>query len=196
MKIFLVATTNPAKFKEVQAILANDDIQILGLKDFPNVRKIEEVGETFEENAFLKTVGYYWQTKIPCIADDGGLMIDYLGGAPGVASHRWIGEDATDEERVQAVLERMKDVPREKRTARLGGFVVYYDGRRLLKRENWIHGYIAENLMDNIEPGFPYRPILMIPQFKKPYSALSHEEHEQVNFRRKSIHSLKTEILK
>ena len=195
MKSLLIATTNPAKFEESSLVLAGENLILLGLKDFPAITPVEETGATFEENAILKAKGYFEQTKTPCIADDGGLMIDYLDGAPGVHSKRWLGYDASDEELAAAVLEKMRGVSQEKRTARLGGLIVFWDGEHLLKSENWIQGYIADHLMGEIKKGFPYRPLLMIPQFGKPYSDLTQEEHDQVNFRRKNLQVLKPKIL-
>ena len=195
MKSLLIATTNPAKFEEAKAALSSENLAILGLKDFPGIVTVEETGATFEENAILKAKGYFEQTHIPTIADDGGFAVDYLKGAPGVSSHRWLGHEATDLELANAVLEKLKGVPSDKRAARLGGFVVFYDGEHLLKQENWIEGYVAEELMGEIKPGFPYRAILMVPQFNKSYGDLTEEEHEAVNFRRKNLRELKPKIL-
>ena len=195
MRSLLIATTNPAKFEEASSVLAELNLTILGLKDFSAITAVEETGATVEENAILKAKGYFEQTKTPCIADDGGLMIDCLDGAPGVHSKRWLGREANDEELAAAVLEKMRGIPQEKRTARLGGLIVFWDGEHLLKQENWIEGYITEKLMGEIKKGFPYRPLLMIPQFNKPYSDLTDEEHDQVNFRRKNLQILKPKIL-
>ena len=195
MRSLLIATTNPAKFEEASSMLAGSNLTILGLKDFSAITAVEETGATFEENAILKAKGYFEQTKTPCIADDGGLMIAYLDGAPGVHSKRWLGREANDEELAAAVLKKMHGVPQEKRTARLGGLIVFWDGEHLLKQENWIEGYIADHVMSEIKKGFPYRPLLMIPQFGKPYSDLTEEEHAQVNFRRKNLQILKPQIL-
>jgi len=153
-------------------------------------------------------------------------VIDALGGLPGVHSHRWVkakgfdgkfsepaepreskkfpgvlprgqnGYEATDQEFAEAVLKKMEGIAQEKRTARLGGVMIFWDGEHGIKKENWTEGYIADRIMGDIQPGFPYRAILMIPQFGKPYGMLTDEEHEQVNFRRKNIQSLKPEILK
>ena len=195
MRRLCIATTNPAKFEEAASVLAEEGLSLLGLRDFRDVIPVPETGNTFEENATLKAKGYFSQTKVPCIADDGGLAVDYLDGMPGAHSHRWLGHNATDQELAEAVIEKLKGVPQEKRTARLGGFVVFWDGTHLLKEENYIEGYITDRLMGEIQPGFPYRPILMISQFGKLYSVLTHEEHEQVNFRRKSLKALMPKIL-
>lgn len=195
MKKLLFGTTNAAKLDEVRQAMRESGVEILGLKDFSGIRQVEEAGETFEENAVLKAKGYFAQTSTPTIADDGGLVIDALGGLPGVHSHRWLGHEATDQELVEAVLKRMEGIPQEDRTARLCGVMVFWDGTHLLKIENHIAGIIAEHLLDDIRPGFPYRPILFLPQFGKPYSRLTDEEHERVNFRRKNLHELKPHIL-
>ncbi len=196
MKLLLIATTNPGKLGEIKEFLADKDITILGLSDFPDIRQVEETGETFEENAALKAKGYYEQTKIPCIADDGGLMVDHLNGAPGVKSHRWMGHEATDEEQAEAILQKLKGVPLEKRGARLGGCIVFYDGYHILKRENYTEGTISDHVIGEIKKGFPYRSILIVSRFGKAYSELTDEEHEAVNFRRKNLRELVPEMLK
>lgn len=195
MKQVLVATTNPSKFREAASILKQEDLEILGLKDFPDVQKVEETGDSFLENALLKARGYFSQTKIPCVADDGGLMIDYLGGAPGVNSHRFLGREASDQELAEAVLKKMEGAPRQKRTARLGGYVVFYNGKEILKQENWIEGYIADRLMGDIKPGFPYRSIFMVAKFNKPFSEITEEEDREIGARQRNFRTLKPKIL-
>lgn len=196
MKQILIGTTNPAKFEEAEGVLREDGVEVLSLKDFPDIKKVDETGDTFEENAILKAKGYFAQTGIPTIADDGGLMVDALGGLPGVHSNRFLGYEASDQELAEGILKRLEGLPQEKRTARLGGVIIFWDGVHLLKAENYIEGYIAEKLLDQIKSGFPFRPILFLPEFNKPYSALTHDEHEQVNFRRKNLKELKPEILR
>lgn len=207
----LVATTNAAKFREACDALGDAKLEILGLQDFPHVSPVPETGETFRENAVLKAKGYFKQTNIPCIADDGGLVVDYLGGMPGVHSHRWldrrdaqglerpdvqgIRRAASDRELAEAILERLEGVPRPERAARLGGVIAFWDGKHLLENENWIHGYIADRLTGPVAPGFPYRALLMIPEFNKSYAELTPEEHRQVNFRYKNLELLKPHIM-
>lgn len=195
MKKILIATTNPSKFLEAKSVLSDTDLEILNLKDFPNIEHVEETGDTFLENALLKAKGYFNQTGVPCIADDAGLMIDYLDGAPGVNSHRWLGREASDDDLAKAVLDKLKGVPRGKRTARLGGFAVFYNGDKIVSKENWIEGYITEGEIGEVLKGFPYRAVLMVSKFGKLYGELSEKEHEEVNFRRKNLRELKPEIL-
>lgn len=125
MHRLLIATTNLAKFEEAQALLRDEAITILGLADFSAIEVVDEAGATFEENAILKAKGYHAQAGVPCIADDGGLVVVYLNGAPGVSSHRWLGHSATDEELANAVIEKLKGVPQNQRTARLGGYIAF-----------------------------------------------------------------------
>lgn len=195
MRQLLAATTNPAKLKEIQLVFADAGITLLSLKDFPNVAPAEETGETFEENAILKAKYYFAKTGVPTLADDGGCMVDALNGAPGVHSHRWLGHAATDLELASEIVKRLALVPREKRTARIGGFLVFYDGAHLIKSSNFTHGYITETMPAEIEPGFPYRSVMVIEQFGKLYKDLTHEEHEAVNHRRRNLQALKPSIL-
>lgn len=196
MPKLLIATTNQAKLEESRRALEDSGLELLSLKDFPNIQPVEEIGTTFEENALLKAKGYFEQTQIPCLGDDGGLEIVYLGGLPGPNSRRWVGENATDRDLAEEVLKRLRGVPREKRGARLGTCNVFYDSKHILKKDSWVEGYIAEKLMTEIQPGFPYRSILMIPEFNKSYGRLTKEEHEAVNFRQKNLNALKPEIMK
>ncbi|OGD30901.1 hypothetical protein A2833_03140 [Candidatus Azambacteria bacterium RIFCSPHIGHO2_01_FULL_44_55] len=193
MSKLLIATTNPSKLQEAVSILGGN-FEVLSLKDFENIKSVEETGKTFEENAVLKAKGYFAQTGVPCVADDGGLIVDYLGGAPGVSSHRWLGRQATDQELAEAIIEKMAGVPFHQRKARIGGFLVFWDGRNLLKKENWTEGYISERLQGEVRPGFPYRPVMVVAQFDKPYAFLTSEEHEKVNARRKNLKELIREI--
>lgn len=191
----LIATTNPGKFEEAKGVLEDSSVKILGLEDFPDIKPVSETGDTFEENAILKAKGYFSQAGVPTIADDGGLIVDALGGLPGVHSRRWLGREATDKEFALAVIEKLNGVPHEKRTARLGGFVIFFDGEHLLKSENWLEGYIAEHLEGDVKPGFPYRSILLVKKFNKLYRDLTPAEHVEENFRRKNLMALKPQIL-
>lgn len=195
MKRILIGTTNLAKLEEIRKVISGEDLEIVSLRDFPVIKQAEETGETFEENAILKAKGYFEQTGIPTIADDGGLAIEVLGGLPGVHSNRWLGHEGGDQELADAVLEHMKDVPQEKRVARLGGVMIFYDGKEIFKSENWVDGHIADRMLTPIAPGFPYRSILIVDRFQKAYGELSEEEHAQLNHRWRNITALKHAVL-
>lgn len=196
MKPLFLATTNPGKLKEIETVYADSGISLKSLKDFPGITVPEETGATFEENAILKAKYYFEKTGLPTLADDGGLMVDALDGAPGVKSHRFLGYEASEVELAEAIIERLKGTPKEKRTARLGGTIAFWDGQHLIQSENFVEGYIIESLKKKPQPGFPYRSILIIPQFDKLYKDLTYDEHEEINHRRHNLYTLKPEILK
>jgi len=196
MRPLFTATTNPGKLKEIETVYADSDITLKSLKDFPEIKTPEETGATFEENSVLKAKYYFEKTGLPTLADDGGLMVDALGGAPGVKSHRFLGYEASEVELAEGIIKQLKGVPKEKRTARLGGTIAFWDGRHIIKSENFVEGYIIEELKEKPHPGFPYRAILIIPQFGKLYKDLTYDEHEEINHRRHNLYSLKPGIIK
>src|ERR1043166_10026735 len=114
----LVATHNPGKLAELKAIVQSLRIIPVDLNAFSHVKPIEVSGNTFVENASLKATGYARQTGLLTLADDSGLMVDALDGAPGVHSARYAGEGASDGERTAKLLRDLADVPQGQRTAR------------------------------------------------------------------------------
>jgi len=193
MHRLLVATTNPGKFKELKHWLLDIPVKILSLSDFSEFLPVPETGKTLEENAKQKAKGYYARTKAPTLADDAGLEIDALGGEPGVKTRRWIdGErDATDKELVEYALKRLKGVPDEKRTARLRTVIAFYDGKEMHTATGATEGRIVREAAKEIEPGYPFRSLLFLPQFGKLYKDLTHEEHTAVNHRLHALEELK-----
>lgn len=190
MKI-LVATNNPAKIAELSAFLLAENYEIetlasLGLTD------IEETGSTFEENALLKAKYYAEKSGLLSIADDSGLEIDALGGAPGVKSKRWIGEQASWLDLARAVIERLADTPTEARTARLRTVMaVAIPGGSHRTAEATIEGRIAETLNEEkVIAGYPYRALLLVNDFGKLYADLTEDEHEQINQRKRAFRKL------
>ena len=189
----LIATKNPGKAREMKIFLGSG-FEIVCLADLPNTPDIEENGNTFEENALLKARFYFDWSGIPSVADDAGLEIDYLNGEPGVLSRRWPsfteasegrpGSEKTDEELINLALEKLKGVPKEKRTARLRTVGLYYDGKNTLSRTASVEGYITEDYCGHCEKGYPFRSIFWIPKFSKLYQDLTHEEHEEINHRK------------
>ncbi len=113
MNTIVLATGNAGKIRELSAMLHEfqPDMKVLGLKDFPEIGEIPETGATFEENARIKALAVARITGLVAVADDSGLAVDALNGAPGVYSARYSGEGATDEKNVAKLLDAMKDVP-------------------------------------------------------------------------------------
>lgn len=198
MKRILVATTNPGKLKEIRAGLADIGADILSLKDFPDVLPVEETGKTFEENAKIKAKGYYARTGVPTVADDAGLEIDALHGEPGVKTRRWIhgNRDSTDAELVAYALKRLQGVPDEKRTARLRTVIAFYDGKKMHTATAATEGRIVGEAARDIEPGYPFRSLLFLPQFGKLYKDLTPAEHIKTNHRLMALKKLILSIQK
>ncbi|MDO8584795.1 MAG: non-canonical purine NTP pyrophosphatase [bacterium] len=187
MQKLLIATKNVGKAHEVGGFFERVGIKTQSLIDFPDIKAIEETGSTFEENAILKAKSYFALCNMPCVADDGGLEIDALGGEPGVKSRRWIGREMTDWEMVDYALLRLKGVPPDMRTARLRAVIAFYDGDVCLTETDALEGVLLRERPRDMDPGLPFRGLLFIPQFNKLYKDLTHEEHEAVNHRRKML---------
>jgi len=192
----LVGTTNPGKAKEISALVAGAGIEIVTLKDV-GLSSIEETGKTFEENAVLKATTYAKASGLPCVADDGGLEIDALGGAPGVYSHRWAGENAGDLDLANKVIESLRGVPPAKRTARLRSITAFaLPSGQVITSDKSLAGHIVESFdLNKLSPGFPYRCLLMIDALGKLYADLTEEEHRSVNHRHAAFKELLPAII-
>jgi XTP/dITP diphosphohydrolase len=130
---FVVATANPDKAVEIEAVLRDCQLPITLVPRDPGIPDVDESGDTLEDNARLKAVDVCIRTGHPAIADDTGLEVDVLDGAPGVYSARFAGEDASYADNVQLLLERMRDVPDDRRTARFATVAIarWPDGREI-----------------------------------------------------------------
>jgi XTP/dITP diphosphohydrolase len=207
MKLLLVATTNPAKLEEYRLLLRDYALAPVSLREAGIVGDPpEESGETFAENALLKARFYFARAGMPTIADDGGLMVDALGGEPGVRSHRWLGENvrrsSEDLDRALAdeVIRRMAGVQPSRRTARLraAAALVYRDGESIRERvsEAALDGIIAERVWPEMRPGFPYRAVLFLPDRGCYLGELSEEQAALVSQRRIALKGLRPELLR
>lgn len=188
----LIGSHNPAKIAEYQRYLLHARLKLCTLKGLGIWDEPLEIGKTFLENALQKARYYAEKTEYPALADDGGLEIDALEGAPGVESRRWVGPKGTDEDRVAKVFSKLAGTPPEKRTARLKLVVVVYfpSDREYIFAEKAIEGVIPEKPYPNYRKGFPYRSVLYVPEYKKYYEELTLDEHEAVNHRHKACREL------
>ncbi len=180
----LVATTNIKKGGEMVAILgaAALDIVIVTLADFPPAPPVEEVGETFMANAHLKAAAAVAQTGLVAIADDGGLVIDALNGAPGVKSHRFLGEETPFAEKMARILEMMRDVPDERRTCRFQcAVVIATPTGETYECMGACEGYVAHEMRGSY--GFGYDPIVLLPVLGKHMAELPPEEKHKISHR-------------
>ncbi len=193
MKKLLIATTNNGKIKELTEFLSDLPVQLLSLKDAAIGEDIEEKGQTYEENSRIKALFYSKKSGLPAIADDGGLEIIALDGAPGVHSRRWLGYKATDEELIKHLSKVAKSLPDNKRDAYFRTVI----SLALPDGKTWsvggeVKGVIAKKPLQNILRGYPYRSFFFLPEINKFYheSQLSKEEQKLYNHRYKAIQKL------
>ena len=188
MKLVL-ATHNKDKVTELRASLKNLNIQILTLEQFPEIGDIEETGATLSANAKIKAEEVYKITQIPSIADDTGLEVEALGGAPGVYSSRFAGENVSYDDNVNKLLKEMEEVPPEGRSAKFRTVICFVDGKRELYTQGEIKGIIAKDKRG--DKGFGYDPIFYIPQLKKTMAELTTEEKNKISHRGNAIRNLR-----
>jgi XTP/dITP diphosphohydrolase len=169
----LIATTNPGKLVEVALILGGLPFELKTLADFDNVVVVEETGKTFAENAALKAEGYASQMGLYTIADDSGLEVDALDGAPGVLSARYAGERASDEERISFLLSNLAHVPEHRRTARFVSSVALAgaDGRLIHAARGVCEGTIL--FQPRGAGGFGYDPVFVPEGYDRTLAELS-----------------------
>jgi XTP/dITP diphosphohydrolase len=192
----LIATGNPGKIVEIRAML-DADVQWLGLADLQPMDEIAEDGTTFAENARRKAFGYAKATGLWTLADDSGLVIDALGGAPGVKSARFSGEKPKDADRtlidhrnIAKTLELLKDVPQDKRTARFVCRLCLANPEQvLIETEGTLEGLITDKEIG--QNGFGYDPIFFVPHLNKTVAQLTAEEKNAISHRGNAIRRLK-----
>ena len=159
---FILATNNMKKLEELQRILFPLGVNVLTAKSIGiTLPEVEENGSTFEENAHIKARSACDITHLPSIADDSGLCVDFLGGAPGIYSARFAGEHGNDEKNNDLLLEKLRDVPMEKRTAHYVCAVccIFPDGREITVRGE-CPGFIGFERDGNA--GFGYDPLFLV----------------------------------
>lgn len=194
MRKLVLATGNKGKLKELTRILADTGFELMSLSDYPPMVEPDENADNFAGNASIKALAVAEHTGELAIADDSGLVIDALDGAPGVFSSRFAGEGASDEDRNTKVLNLMKDVPAEKRTARFVCVAAIAEpGKVIGTAEGKCEGHIIS------EPrgthGFGYDPIFLVDGFDATMAELPMEIKNEISHRAKAVNAAK-EILK
>lgn len=193
----LIATTNSGKMKELSAML-DADVQWLSLADFPDINEVEEDGQTFAENARKKSLGYARQTGLWTIADDSGLMVDALDGAPGVNSARFSGakekhRTLLDRKNMAKLLDLLRDVPDEKRTARFVCHLCLASPEKIfIETEGVLQGVIAR--IERGDNGFGYDPVFFIPAIKKTVAQMASIEKNAISHRGRAVGKLKIRL--
>ena len=190
MKI-VIATRNRHKAVELQTLLHGAEYDAVRLDEIDpdgKIPEVEETGTTFKENALLKAHAIAKATGLPSVADDTGLEVDALGGAPGIFSARYAGENCTYEDNVKKLLRELSDVADDRRTARFKTVAVYVHKETELSAEGVVEGVITEKAEGF--GGFGYDPVFSVWDMKKTYAQLADEEKNRVSHRGKAIRSL------
>ena len=188
MKIVL-ATHNHDKEIELQYSLQGLGVEICSLSEYPDIGEIEETGTTLLENSLLKAHTVHDRTGLPAIADDTGLEVDALDGAPGVYSARFAGAEATYEDNVNKLLSVMEDVSDDMRSARFRTVISFVDEIQELWTEGFIEGIITETPRGNM--GFGYDPIFYVPRLEKTFAELSIDEKNKISHRGIALQKLR-----
>jgi len=197
-RVVLFATRNQGKLAELQALARPLGLRVLGVSAFADLPPVQEDGETFEHNALKKARVIAAATRLPTLADDSGLVVDALGGEPGVRSARYSGPDATDETNNRLLLERMSGVNPEERTAHFECVLAFVDPTRVDPSEG-VHEivHLARGRCDGIlldaprgEGGFGYDPLFFVPELDATFAELPRSEKNRVSHRARAVASM------
>ncbi|MCH3987498.1 MAG: XTP/dITP diphosphatase [Lachnospiraceae bacterium] len=193
MKKIIFASNNQGKIREVKDMLADPDVEVLSMKEAGLDMDIEENGTTFQQNALIKARAVWNETHELTIADDSGLEIDWMNGEPGVYSARFMGHDTSYDVKNAAILEKMKDVKGNDRSARFvcAMAAILPDGREITTRGT-MEGVIADKIQGS--NGFGYDPILYLPEYGKTSAQLTEEEKNKISHRGEALRELVREL--
>jgi len=193
MRRLLLATRNPDKVREILAILEDLEVEILTLQDFPDAPPVREDGQTLEENAIKKACSAFEVTGLPALADDTGLEVDYLGGAPGVLSSRYAGENASYEANRRKLLGALQGVPWQQRAARFRCVVAFVPNND----ELWLTEGVCEGLITEEprgEGGFGYDPIFWVPSYQMTFAEMPPDLKNRISHRAIALRDMKDKI--
>jgi len=190
----IAATQNKNKIREIEFITKQFGMNVISMKaaGLPDI-EVEETGNTFEENSLIKAEAIMELCRQVVVADDSGIMVDALDGAPGVYSARFAGNVCDDEKNNEKMLALLKDVPEEKRTAKFVSVItlLYPDGRKLVARGE-CPGRI--NVAPRGTNGFGYDPIFVPDGYDKTYAELTQDEKNHISHRAKALEKLKQQL--
>ncbi len=177
----VLASHNRHKLAEFQAALADFHHRLLPLDNFPEIGEIAETGASLLENALIKARTVFDITGLPTVADDTGLEVDALHGAPGVYSARWAGPEATYADNNRLLLSKLAGVPAAQRTARFHSVIAYRDN----DQELWTEGKVEGSIMDDLSgaDGFGYDPLFRPDGWERTFAELSMDEKNNISHR-------------
>ena len=187
MKI-VVATKNEDKLIEIRDIFKGSAYELVSLSEFPNAPDVEETGETLKENAIIKAESAAMATGLPSIADDTGLMVDALNGAPGVRSSRFAGENVSYEENRKLLLSKLNDVPVAERTAKFVSIAALVDQSGHITTMGEVKGVITREARGT--NGFGYDPIFQSDFSQMTFGELTREEKRVFSHRGKAFREM------
>jgi XTP/dITP diphosphohydrolase len=186
----LLASQNPGKLNEMRVLVQGLPFRVVAPRDLGILEAPDEPGATFLENAAIKALAYARLAGRLSVADDSGISVDHLDGAPGLYSSRFGGEGASDRDRNLLLLERLRNVPFERRGARFTSAVAVARGGELLFRaQESVEGVIAESMRG--ESGFGYDPLFFYPPFGRTFGEVRREEKDRVSHRGKAFARLR-----
>ena len=194
MKNIIISSSNNNKISEIIPTIQPFFDNIYSLNDFPDIGDIKEDGTSIVENSFIKSRAAFSKTKIPSMADDTILDVDYLMGDPGLYTARYAGANATPEENIDKLLKNMQGVSTEERTARFKTVVTYVDG----KNDFFVEGYLEGRILEKKEgeKGFGYDPIFYSTEQNISLGNMSIEEKNRVSHRAIAIQKFAHKIKK
>nr|WP_315103911.1 XTP/dITP diphosphatase [uncultured Catonella sp.] len=194
MDKIVFATSNEGKVKEIKEIFADFPIEVVSMKEMNITTDVEENGTTFGENSLIKARAISKLTRLPALADDSGLEVDYLNGEPGVYSARYLGRDTDYDYKNNYIIDKLKDAKDEERSARFVCVIslVLPDGREFVKK-GVMEGKIGYEIKG--ENGFGYDPIFYLPQYGKTSAEISAEEKNKISHRGKALSAMKELIV-
>ena len=193
MKKIILASNNTGKIREFNAMLTGI-YEVVSMSDM-NVKEVPEIGLTFVENALIKARNASEQSGLPALADDSGIVVDALGGAPGIYSARYAGNHGDDEANTQKILDDMAQVADAQRSARFWCAIVFVehanDPTPIIIQRGWEGEIMREKSGEN---GFGYDPIFYVPTHKKSSAELSSEQKNDISHRGKALQALLSEL--
>lgn len=196
MRKLVLATGNQGKVKEMATLLSDFGFDVVAQSDF-QVSEVAETGTTFIENAIIKARHAALETGLPAIADDSGLEVDCLQGAPGIYSARYAGENATDQQNLEKLLDAMTDVPEAQRSARFHCVLVLMrhanDPTPIVCHGKWEGRILSKAHGDN---GFGYDPVFFVPEDNCASAELEPVRKKQLSHRGKALEQLFATIQK
>ena len=181
VKEIVIATHNPDKKKEIMIALRELGVNILSLDSFPEIGEIEETGSTLLENSLIKARTVSAVTGKPAIADDTGLEVDALNGAPGIYSARYAGINVSYEDNVRKLLSEMSSFDMDSRTARFRTVVSFHSSNEELWTEGVIEGSITRNAIG--KGGFGYDPVFRVRKTGKTFAEMTRKEKNRISHR-------------